>query len=193
MIFKKNQWLVKEIQMKTALDLIKKFHYCHGAAKIGVYTHGLFKKNKQKEKYCLGAILWIPPSITAAASVYPDFSAVLCLSRLVVAPEVPKNGASFLIASSMRLIDTERWHCLLTYADTWQNHSGQIYKATNWEYLGLTQPYMIYQNKEGLVRGKKRVCKNQKLTDNIDLESRGFVKQGKFPKHKYRYIFSKKN
>lgn len=75
---------------------------------------------------------------------------VLALSRLAVAPSVPKNGASFLIGRSIRLIRRDpRWHTLLTYADTAQGHTGAIYRATNWTYLGITAPGRRWVSHDG--------------------------------------------
>ena len=81
------------------------------------------------------------PTPRAAAFVWPDnWRAVLCLTRLVVHPDVPQNGASFLLANSVKLIQRgPRWECLVTYADEGQGHTGAIYHATGWEYLGLTE------------------------------------------------------
>jgi len=67
------------------------------------------------------------------------------LHRLVIAPDVPKNACSFLLSRSMRLIDRELWPCLVTYADQAQGHEGTIYKATNWDYVGMTAPEPIYR------------------------------------------------
>jgi hypothetical protein len=91
---------------------------------------------------CLGVAWWMPPTRAAAEANWEgDFREVLSLSRLVIVPDVPKNAASFLIGKSIHLIRKDgRFCCLLTYADTSQGHDGGIYRATNWEYMGLTTP-----------------------------------------------------
>ena len=104
---------------------------------------------------------------------------------MVAAPEVPKNGASFLLSGSVKLIDKEKWHCLVTYADTWKNHTGAIYRATNWEYMGLTNPSPVFQHNDGRVMGRKRGGKNLTVQDLSDL---GFDKVGNFAKHKFRKV-----
>lgn len=75
----------------------------------------------------------------------------------------------------------------MTYADTWQNHEGTIYKATNWQYMGLTKPTSVFQNKDGKMMGKKRGAKNLTTGEMADL---GFEEQGKFQKHKFRMVIS---
>jgi hypothetical protein len=47
----------------------------------------------------------------------------------VLEPDVPPNACSFLLSKSTRLIDTKRWHTLVTYADSWRGHTGAIYRA----------------------------------------------------------------
>ena len=86
------------------------------------------------------------------------------------------------------MIDNAKWECLVTYADTWQKHSGTIYKATNWEYLGLTKPNPVFQNEQGKMMGRKRASKNYTKKELIEM---GFKEMGSFPKHKFRMILTK--
>ena len=184
---KKNEWIVKPISIITARILIEKYHYAGSATNTGVYTFGLFKRESDFfENDCLGVSWWLPPTKNAAIATYDgEWRKVLSLTRLVVVPETPKNACSFLLAHSIKLIDKSKWHCLVTYADTWQNHSGTIYKANNWEYLGLTEVTPIFQNEKGKMMGRKRGDKN--LTKQ-ELAELGFNEIGKFKKHKFRMI-----
>ena len=86
----------------------------------------------------------------------------------------------------MRLIREEgKWECLITYADTWQGHTGAIYRACNWEYLGMTKPTPVFVNGSGEVAGRKRGPKNYSTKD---MESMGYKNAGLFSKHKYRLV-----
>jgi hypothetical protein len=179
----KNEWEVKEVGMDVAMNLVKKYHYARSATKTGVYRHGLFKKGFDK---CLGVAWWLPPTKAAAKATWEgDFRKVLSLTRLVIHPQVPSNACSFLLGRSIRMIDSKKWKCLVTYADTYQNHTGIIYKASNWQYLGLTKPSPVWVDSNGKMMGKKRGAKN--LTSS-QMERNGFKKIGDFPKHKFRYI-----
>ena len=189
MYLHKKDYLVKPIDLITAKRLVMKYHYAKSGSRIRVYTHGLFHKdNSFFEENCLGVAWWLPPTSKSARVTYPegDFRKVLSLTRLVVHPKVPTNGASFLLSNSIKLIDKNKWECLVTYADTWQEHSGAIYRATNWEYMGLTKiPTPIFVNDKGKMMGKKRGKVN--LT-NKDMENMGFEYKGSFVKHKFRMI-----
>ena len=184
---KKTDYLVRPISINIARQLIEKFHYAGSATNTGVYFHGLFKKGEEFfDSQCLGVAWWLPPTKNAAIATYDgEWQKVLSLTRMAINPVVPKNAASFLLGNSIKLIDKKKWHCLVTYADTWRNHTGAIYRANNWEYLGLTKPTPVYQNHQGKMMGRKRGGKN--LT-KIELECLGFFKVGEFSKHKFRKI-----
>lgn len=184
---RKNEYIVKPIDILTARSLVEKYHYTKSATITRVYTHGLFKiGNDFFESECLGVAWWLPPTKNAAIATYDgEWKKVLSLTRLVVVPNVPKNACSFLLSHSVKLIDKEKWHCLVTYADIWQDHDGGIYKATNWEYLGLTEAQSVFKNNKGKMMGRKRANKNY---TKIEMLQMGFKEVGKFSKHKFRKI-----
>lgn len=127
--------------------------------------------------------MWLPPTRVAAESVNKEaWRQVLSLTRLAVHPVVPTNGESFLIGRSIRLIQNDgHWRSLVTYADESQGHTGAIYRATNWVYVGRTGPYPRWIDKNG-----KQVA--QKATVNrvkAKMEELGHTKVGSFYKHKF--------
>lgn len=188
----KNEWVVRPVSFYAAHRLVRKYHYAASATKTGVYIHGLFRVGEAfPESKCLGIAWWLPPTKNAAIATYPDgdWRKVLSLTRLVISPEVPKNACSFLLARSMKLINTNNWECLVTYADTWQEHTGTIYKATNWEYMGLTQPSAVFTNEDGMMMGRKRGARNLTIEE---MNLKGFEEVGKFPKHKFRIILKRR-
>jgi len=178
---RKEEWSVEPIQHATASHLIKAHHYSRSCALTSVYAHGLFK-----DGVLLGACLWMPPTKVAAKTVHENWRRVLTLSRLAIVPDTPRNAASYFLSRSVRLIREEgKWECLITYADTWQGHTGAIYRACNWEYLGMTKPTPVFVNGSGEVAGRKRGPKNYSTKD---MESMGYKNAGLFSKHKYRLV-----
>lgn len=185
---KKVDWIVRSIDFQTALILVKQFHYSKGGANTKTYVHGLFKKEKSFFDFdCLGVAWWIPPTKDSAIVTFPegDWNRVLSLTRLVVHPSVPRNGASFLLSQSIKLIDSKRWHCLVTYADQWKGHTGAIYKATNWEYVGETKPMPVFTNDKGVMMGRKR---GPITLTTQEMSNRGFKNRGSHIKHKFRLL-----
>lgn len=134
-----------------------------------------------------GAAWWIPPTRTAATATFPegDWQRVLALSRFVLEPTVPKNGATFLLARSTRLIErSSEWDCLVTYADEWQGHTGTIYRAAGWEYVGLTKPERVYV-RDGVMVARKAGPTTRTHAEMLAL---GAECVGSFSKHKFRKV-----
>jgi hypothetical protein len=171
-------WAVRSLSHADAAAIVRQFHYSKTTANTSVERHGLFSPAGE----LVGAAMWMPPTKPAALSVSDDWKTVLCLSRLAISPDVPGNGASFLLGASMRLID-RKWRTLLTYADTAQGHAGAIYLATNWERLGERKgdPRWIHPE-TGEHRGRKRGPFN--LTAK-ELQAAGYERQPPMPKIKF--------
>lgn len=176
---KKSAWRVETIPLVDAQKCVALWHYSKGGSNTAVYRHGLVNCGSG----CLyGAAWWIPPTKSAAIATHPDnWTGVLALSRLAVAPQAPKNSASFLLASSMRLIDRDRWPCLVTYADEWRGHTGAIYRATNWTYVGRTKPEAVY-TLDGRMVARKAGPKTRTKAEMLGM---GCVLEGRYAKHKF--------
>lgn len=179
---KKGEWDVGHVCINVARRLVEKYHYAKGASNTATYLCGLFPKHAIFDEECLGVAWWIPPTRSAAEATYPAcWQGVLCLSRLVVAPEVPKNACSFLLARSRKMIDREKWPCLVTYADDWRGHSGGIYRADNWQYVGKTKPERTYVI-DGVMTARKAGPNTRTHAEMLEL---GAVMAGSFAKHKF--------
>lgn len=174
------------IEHEPAMRFMERWHYSQGCSRTSVFAYGLFKVGEPfYEENLLGASVWLPPTKNAAKTVSDDWRKVLSLTRLAIKPEVPTNGCSFLLAKSRKKIKKyKHWHTLLTFADTFQNHTGNIYRADNWRYLGLTKPSPVWANKEGKIMGAKRASVNLTKAEMYNL---GFTLLGNFPKHKFVY------
>lgn len=166
-------------------DIVRRYHYAKGGSNTATHRHGLFKKDTFFDAQCQGIAWWLPPTKSAALATYPEnWQGVLSLSRLVILPGVPKNACSFLLAASMKLIDRDRWPCLVTYADDWRGHTGTIYRATNWTYCGKTQPEAVY-TLNGQMIARKAGPKTRTKGEMLEL---GCVLEGKFAKHKFVHV-----
>jgi hypothetical protein len=179
---RKEDWEVRDVDLVTALRLVRAHHYARGASNTATYLHGLFRKDAFFIEQCLGVAWWIPPTRSAAEATFPEnWQGVLCLSRLVIAPDVPQNACTFLLARSRALIDAETWPCLVTYADDWRGHTGGIYRADNWAYVGKTKPERTYQLEGRMVARKA----GPKTRTHAEMEALGAECVGSFAKHKF--------
>lgn len=187
-VLRAKDYEVRPITQTKARELVEKYHYAKGGSNTATHRHGLFLKDGDE---CLGVAWWLPPTKDCAIANYPegDWQKVVTLSRLVLLPEVAQNGASYLMGSSIRKITKEgKWECLLTYADTWRGHGGAIYKATNWEYKGLTKPSPVWVDQDGRMVARKA---GPKTRTKKQMEALGYTHLGDFPKHKYRMLLPK--
>jgi hypothetical protein len=160
--------------------MVRAEHYSKGCSNTAVYAHGLYRRQDMKLS---GVALWLPPTRVACESVNkPQWKRVLSLTRLVILPDVPQNGATFLMARSIRLIKQDKRFCsLVTYADESQGHAGTIYKAGNWAYVGRTGPYPRWVT----VDGRQVASLATKTRTKAEMLELGHRMTGAFYKHKY--------
>jgi len=179
---RKGEWEVKTVELSAARNLVERYHYAKGGSNTATYRHGLFQREQIE---CVGVAWWIPPTKSAALATYPAYwRGVLALSRLVIAPGVPKNACSFLLARSMAQIDRDRWPCLVTYADEWQGHIGTIYRASNWVEVGRTKPESTFILDGRMVSRKA----GPKTRTRSEMKAIGAEMIGRYAKRKYVHI-----
>lgn len=180
----RKEWRVETIARWEIQLMCELWHYSRSAPNTATYRHGLVHRESWYEH--LGGCLWIPPTKGAAIAVSDEDSwrGVLACSRLVVAPGVPKNAASFLLAHSMRLIDRDRWPVLVTYADTAQGHTGAIYRATGWACDGPVPAGDTWVGPNGEQRGRKR---GGRTLAAAEMRAAGFTRSRRAPKIRYRH------
>tara|TARA_R110000868_G_scaffold19297_2_gene83108 strand:- start:14667 stop:15191 length:525 start_codon:yes stop_codon:yes gene_type:complete len=161
--------------------MVREHHYARGGSNTCVYMHGLYRRSD--DTLC-GVAWWLPPTRVACESVNKaDWKRVLSLTRLVVLPDVPTpNAASYLIGRSIRLIRADgRFVSLVTYADEYMGHTGGIYRATNWQYVGRTGPYARWETSEGTQVAAKATVNRTKA----EMLARGHRRVGAYHKHKF--------
>jgi hypothetical protein len=179
---RKEDWEVRPVSIAVARELVRRYHYAKGASNTRTYLHCLFQKGAFFDDDCLGVAWWIPPTRSAAEATYPaNWRGVLSLSRLVIAPGVPKNACTFLLARSVALIPANDWPCLVTYADDWRGHTGRIYRASNWQYIGKTRAEVTYTI-DGVMTARKAGGHTRTKAEMLAI---GAQCEGNHAKHKY--------
>lgn len=187
---RKSDWVVVPAPITDAAELVRTCHYAGGAPNTGVYIHGLYHVDYPDE--IMGVAWWLPPMITSARYVEKETgisaNRVIGLSRLVIHPGVPTNGASYLLGQSERIIRHDgRYLAGITYADTFRGHTGAIYLATNWEYTGETAPKPIWIDpRTGMTISQKQAGKTRRTKEMQDL---GYMLLGRARKHRFIKVF----
>jgi hypothetical protein len=177
---------VETIPLVECQRLCREYHYAKGGSNTATFRHGLLTK----DDLIVGCAWWLPPTKAAAIATFPegDWRRVIALSRVVVVPGMPTNAASFLVGRSMRLVaQSKKWDCLVTYADDMQGHTGAIYRATNWEYIGKTAAGRAYRNADGKLVSRKAGARTRTHAEMLAL---GCTCVGSFAKHKYRKVLN---
>lgn len=122
-------------QRNDIKDFIEKYHYSRNInGCISKYCFALYSGNK-----LIGSAFFGEMSM---ANQYKRFSPnkedVIELRRLVCIDDTPKNTESYFIGKMLRwLKNNTTIKIVVSYADEEYGHSGIIYKASNFKYLGF--------------------------------------------------------
>lgn len=121
-------------------------HYSHSIN--GVKIAQCFKVEYQG--FLVGAALFGAMSTTAWKKFADCEKKVLELRRLVLIDNAGKNSESRVIGWCLQYIKKNMTNVevVVSYADPYYNHRGTIYKAANFEYLGLSGKDKGYLDKE---------------------------------------------
>jgi hypothetical protein len=182
-------YYIERISYTQAMEIAVAKHYLHRKSNCSL-AFGLFHKNSLD---CLGIIVYgNSPSVSLLQSICgPDEAKnVYELTRLWVDDSVPKNGESFLIGRTLRMLDKE---IVVSFADSSFNHVGLVYQATNWIYTGLSHKLRVPKivgmedkHHSSFARGLNRAG----LIEKYGEENVYYVNSPR--KHRYIYIAASK-
>jgi hypothetical protein len=119
-------------------DFVESHHYSHNVN--GVKTQYCFKLVDGEK--LIGAAIFAKLGMANVWKKYGDSEEeVLELRRLCCVDDTPKNTESWFVSRCIKYIHQNTpVKCILSYADPNYSHTGTIYKALNFEYLGQTHP-----------------------------------------------------
>lgn len=137
------QLKIMKINKLTAKNCYRKWHYLKDQDFISIYNFGAYFNNQ-----IVGAISFGPPSaLETIKGIFKETnqSNYFEIKRLAMDDACPKNSESRFIAISCKLLrKSTKAKAIITYADSSVNHTGIIYKASGFKYLGLTTPKKDY-------------------------------------------------
>src|SRR6476620_8382725 len=157
----KDATFVKEITKVLAKEIVARYHYLGDKSFMYSKAYGLFKKRTDDLYYLeedgteelIGVAVYSP--VTGISALKSWFGLdntnvdIFELIRLVMAPEHNgKNGASFLVGRSLRLLKKAGIRGVVSLADS-EHHTGYIYQATNFKYYGLTDKKTDFFREDG--------------------------------------------
>ena len=145
-------WYVKQVARKEITDFIETWHYSGSInGCIADYCYALFSPD---DKMCGGMFY----GRMAMAGQWKRFrengaeteSDVIELRRLACIDDTPRNAESFFISRTIKLL-RKAWEgkLIVSYADKEYNHSGTIYKASNFTKIGDIAGAKVIVTNEG--------------------------------------------
>ena len=140
-------FIVKRVDRKDISNFIETNHYSKSInGCISDFCYALYDKDT-----IIGALFY---GRMAMANQWKKFSNtpdnVIELRRLCCIDDTPKNTESYFISKTLKMLRYD-WGggIVVSYADAEYNHSGTIYKASNFIYKGFSKgaKVIVYNNK----------------------------------------------
>ena len=191
---------VEEIPRKSLVSFIEKHHYSHNVNGVqSLYHYGLFTEGNFGIPKMIGAMMYAHPSMPATATKYNPINPDKCLElrRLVCIDDTPKNTESYFIGQTFKLLkrDTDM-EVVVSFADQHHGHTGVIYKATNFDYLGETAKgrILIVDGKEMHSRSLNQLDRpyGRELNRRYKAGDKNIFWKKTKPKHIYTYYLNKR-
>lgn len=162
-------------------------HYLHSLPAGTAICLGVFKDNRLHGALTFGA------GASNAYRLVKDAKPEDCLTltRLWLSDDLLPNSESRVLAVAVRAL---RKHSnvkfLVTYADPSHKHVGTIYQATNWLYIGLTEPEELFDLGDGKARHTRSLgvtlgTRSKRYFESKDIRFKTILQQ---PKHRYIYF-----
>jgi len=187
------------VELKDIRNFIEEWHYSKNTNGLSAkYCFGLFFDNK-----LIGAMIYGDISMQGVWKKYASQkNDVIELKRLCCVDDTPKNTESYFIGKTLRWLQKNtNILTVISYADMTHNHTGIIYKATNFTHIGMTQAGKMisfegklyhdktirttYINKDGI---KKLKPFAQKIKNALESGSASYIKT----KQKHIYLYKLK-
>ena len=193
-------FIVEEIPRKSVVKFIEKHHYSHNVNGVqSLYHYGLFTEGNFGIPKMIGAMMYAHPSMPATAAKYNPINPDKCLElrRLVCIDDTPKNTESYFIGQTFKLLkrDTDM-EVIVSFADQHHGHTGVIYKATNFDYLGETGKgrILMVDGKEMHSRSLNQLDRpyGRELNRRYKAGDENIFWKKTNPKHIYVYYLNKK-
>ena len=131
-------YTVELVDRHAVRDFIEQHHYSHNInGLMSSYCFAMYDQQRM-----VGAMIYGKLGMANAWKKYgKSIDEVMELRRLVLVDDTPKNSESYFIGRTLRWLKANTAvTTIVSYADPNYGHSGVIYRATNFEHVGMTAP-----------------------------------------------------
>jgi hypothetical protein len=176
-------YIVEKCDIKCIKNLIIDKHYTHSIT--GIAIKHCFKISRNGE--IIGGMIYGNMAIANVWKKYAhNIDDIVELRRMVCIDDTLKNTESYFIGKTLRwLKNNTNYKLVISYADSEYNHTGIIYKASNFKLYGKTKYNCHYQFRNGEKRHSRL-----KMINRIKLGEFEIIKTK--PKYIYLYFLDKK-
>jgi len=151
---------IKETNFLTATNFYRKWHYLGKTDFLATVNYGAYF-----DGFLRGVISFGSPNAKRIKGIYDEKTQKGWweIKRLAMDDTAPKCSESRFIAISIKLLQKKFFvKGIVTLADTKVGHTGTIYKASGFEYKGLTPPKCdFWVNGKIKQRGKSKGIKGE--------------------------------
>jgi hypothetical protein len=132
--------------LKTVRKFIEENHYSHNINGVTITQCFAVLYNNR----IVGGAIYGLVSTTAWKKFSDDTYKVLELRRFVLSDGCGKTSESYVISKTLKWIkqNLPNVDTIVSYADPEYNHTGTIYRASNFEYLGLGKSTKVFYDTE---------------------------------------------
>jgi len=135
-VLSKGDYVVKRTSIQEIRAFVEQWHYSGSINGLRVtYCFGLYDNDT-----LIGGMIYGGLGMANAWKKYADIETdVIELRRLCCIDDTPKNTESFFIGQTLRWVKKNTSiKVIVSYADAHYGHGGTIYRATNFEHIGMT-------------------------------------------------------
>ena len=180
-----HQYIIREIDHKTARDFVERWHYSHRIPTgknlcYGLYGDGLY------------AVIVYGIGVNPYQARFLGVEKCLELKRMCRREPKEDYQLSRFIRLTIRFLGRkERFGAIVAFADPEQGHEGTVYKASGFEYRGLTAPEWHLVGADGIKRHRRfayRMAKREGISTAEARDKLGMKRIQTAPKHRWVLI-----
>ena len=137
------QFVVTPSNIQVVRDFIEKWHYSGNVN--GLRISNVFAL--MADNNLIGAMIYGSLGMANTWKKYADREEdIVELRRLCCIDNTPRNTESYFIGKTLRWLKKNTdYKTVVSYADSYHGHCGTIYKASNFEYHGMTAKGRLIQ------------------------------------------------
>lgn len=189
----KVNYIIKEINKETALNMVQKYHYSRTLPKLNKHYIGFYLDNSLCGIVTLG---WGTRPLHTIKKLFPSLESkdYYEIGRMCMTEEMPRNSESQMLSQLIKYlkINYPEIKVLFTWADGMLGKVGYVYQASNFIYAGSVGGEMYLRDGIKIhVRQTRQILSphDKRLTVRPNLEQMRELNIRHYKGKQYRYFY----